>query len=101
VGGTTPVAPEAPGVGHRPAGGGFAARACVVQTRGVRWFLTDKGMPTAGLIIAAVLLAIGIALFATTTALEGTHAGGLALIIMGSFGIVLCGLILIDLARRH
>lgn len=74
---------------------------CVVQTRSVRWFLTDKGMPTAGLIIAAVLLVIGIVLFATTTALDGTHAGGLALIFMGGFGVVLCGFILLDLARRH
>jgi hypothetical protein len=67
----------------------------------VRWFLTDKGMPTAGLIIAGLMLAIGVALFATTTALDGTHAGGLALMIMGGFGVVLCGFILLDLARRH
>jgi hypothetical protein len=99
---TTPVAPEAPGVGQRPdRGGGFAVRTGVVQTRRVRWFLTDKGMPTAGLIIAAVMLAIGVVLFAATTPLNGSHAGGLALIIMGGFGVVLCGFILIDLARRH
>lgn len=67
----------------------------------MRWFLTDKGLPTAGLIIAAVLLAIGVVLFATTSIADGTHAGGLTLIIVGGFGVVLCGFILADLARRN
>jgi hypothetical protein len=79
----------------------FARRRFVVQTRRVRWFLTDKGMPTAGLIIAAVLLLVGIVMFAATTVADGTHAGGLTLIFVGGFGVVLCVFILLDLARRH
>lgn len=67
----------------------------------MRWFLTDKGMPTAGLIVAAALLAVGLALYVTTPVTGGYHAGGFFLIIVGGFGLVLCALILLDLARRR
>jgi hypothetical protein len=81
--------------------GRFAGGRFVGETRGVRWFLTDKGLPTAGLVLAAVLLLVGVVMYAATTVADGTHAGGLTLIFVGGFGVVLCALILLDLARRH
>ena len=64
--------------------------------------LTDNEntLPALGLLIAAVMLVVGGGFMLLTPVGADGHATGFYAAICGGFGVVLCGLLLLELKRR-